>query len=250
MKNFLSSIFTLTFLTSTALTSTACLKTKEQTRNPHKTEIIEVNTSSKTPKRPNPAQTAQTAQTEDIKKEIQKTRTTQAIKNTKQEKTLKEKRKAMSDSNTLNIQLKDGTVKVKLRPDLAPKHVERIKTLTEQGFYDGLKFHRVIDGFMAQTGDPNGDGTGGSELPDLKAEFSNAPFKRGVLGMARSQSPHSANSQFFIMFAESPHLNGQYTVFGEVTEGMDLVDKIKKGPSHLNGSVSNPDVMIKVTLGK
>ena len=106
MKNFLSSIFTLTFLTSTALTSTACLKTKEQTRNPHKTEIIEVNTSSKTPKRPNPAQTAQT---EDIKKEIQKTRTTQAIKNTKQEKTLKEKRKAMSDSNTLNIQLKDGT---------------------------------------------------------------------------------------------------------------------------------------------
>jgi peptidylprolyl isomerase len=160
----------------------------------------------------------------------------------------KEKKNTMSEANTLNIQLKDGTVKVKLRPDLAPKHVERIKTLTQQGFYDGLKFHRVIDGFMAQTGDPSGDGTGGSDLPDLPAEFSDEPFKRGVLGMARAQSPNSANSQFFIMFDDSPHLNGQYTVFGEVTEGMEYVDKIKKGPAHLNGSVDDPDVMVKVTL--
>ena len=201
----------------------SCLKSKESTKTEAKAKTEQVSTTD----------TGQTKVTE--------------VKKTEKE-PLKETKKTMSESNTLNIQLKDGNVIVKLRPDLAPKHVERIKLLTEQGFYDGLKFHRVIDGFMAQTGDPAGNGTGGSELPDLQAEFSDAPFKRGVLGMARAQSPHSANSQFFIMFAEATHLNGQYTVFGEVTEGMDLVDKIKKGPAHLNGAVDEPDVMVKVTL--
>ena len=157
----------------------------------------------------------------------------------------------MENLNTMNIELKNGTVKVKLRPDLAPNHVKRVKELTQGGFYNGLKFHRVIEDFMAQTGDPRGDGTGGSELPDLKAEFTDTPFKRGTLGMARSQNPDSANSQFFIMFDEAPHLNGQYTVFGEVTEGMDLVDKIKKGPASENGSVPAPaDTMVKVTLSE
>lgn len=167
------------------------------------------------------------------------------------QKTTKKEPKLMENLNTMNIELKDGTVKVKLRPDLAPNHVKRVKELTQGGFYNGLKFHRVIDGFMAQTGDPRGDGTGGSELPDLKAEFTDTSFKRGTLGMARSQNPDSANSQFFIMFAEAPHLNGQYTVFGEVTEGMDLVDKIKKGPASENGTVPAPaDTMVKVTLSE
>ncbi|MEL6947721.1 MAG: peptidylprolyl isomerase, partial [Pseudomonadota bacterium] len=112
-------------------------------------------------------------------------------------------------SNTLVLRLKSGDVKIRLRPDLAPAHVERVTKLANEGFYDGLKFHRVIEGFMAQTGDPKGDGTGGSSLPDLRAEFNNAPFVRGVLGMARSMSPNSANSQFFIMFAAAPHLNNQ-----------------------------------------
>lgn len=150
--------------------------------------------------------------------------------------------------NTLYLDLKDGRVTIRLRPDLAPKHVERIKALTKQGFYNGLKFHRVIDGFMAQTGDPKGDGTGGSPLPNLPAEFTPTPFKRGVLGMARSQNPNSANSQFFIVFAESPWLNNQYTVFGEVVSGMEAVDKIKKGEKAQNGSVAEPDVIVKMQL--
>lgn len=148
-------------------------------------------------------------------------------------------------SDTLMLQLKDGTVEIKLRPDLAPKHVEQITTLANQGFYDGIVFHRVIDGFMAQSGDPTGTGTGGSDLPDLKAEFSNVPFTRGVVGMARSQNPNSGNSQFFIMFASSPNLNGQYTVWGEVTQGMEFVDSIKKGGGR-NGIVSGPDKIIKM----
>ena len=123
---------------------------------------------------------------------------------------------ALDPENTLNIQLKDGTVVIELLSDVAPLHVARIKELTRDGFYNGIKFHRVIDGFMAQTGDPRGDGTGGSSLPDLPAEFSNVPFERGTLGMARAQNPNSANSQFFIMFAEGSFLNGQYTVFGQV----------------------------------
>lgn len=153
---------------------------------------------------------------------------------------------AYAASDTLLLQLKDGTVEIKLFPNLAPKHVERITTLANQGFYDGVVFHRVIEGFMAQTGDPTGTGRGGSDLPDLPAEFSSKPFDRGILGMARSQSPNSANSQFFIMFAEGHFLNSQYTVFGEVVSGMELVDAIKKGDRNQNGQVSNPDKIIKM----
>ncbi len=145
--------------------------------------------------------------------------------------------------NILYLDLKDGRVTIALRPDLAPKHVEQIKALTKQGFYDGIVFHRVIEGFMAQTGDPTGTGMGGSKLPNIPAEFSSAPFKRGTLGMARSSQPNSANSQFFICFREASFLNGQYTVFGEVTSGMDLVDKIKRGEPP-----SNPDKIIKMSL--
>lgn len=166
---------------------------------------------------------------------------------------------AQDDANTMIITLKDGDVTVKLRPDLAPKHVEQIKTLAKRGDYDNVVFHRVIDGFMAQTGDvefgdaedgytPNRAGTGGSDLPDLPAEFSDTPYVRGVVGMARAQDPNSANSQFFIMFTEYPSLNGAYTVVGEVTGGMDLVDKIKKGNAAANGVVENPDRMIKVRI--
>ena len=132
-------------------------------------------------------------------------------------------------ANTVDMQLKDGRVVIRLRPDLAPKHVERIKALTKRGFYNGLVFHRVIEGFMAQTGDPTGTGMGGSDLPNLPAEFSSAPFKRGTLGMARASSPNSANSQFFICFGPASFLDGQYTVFGEVVSGMEFVDKIKRG---------------------
>lgn len=151
--------------------------------------------------------------------------------------------------NTMLITLKDGVVTIRLRPDLAPKHVEQIKTLVRQKFYDGIVFHRVIAGFMAQTGDPTGTGTGRSPLPNLPAEFSNAAFLRGTLGMARGGDPNSANSQFFICFRDTPHLNGQYTVFGEVVKGMDLVDKIKKSDGNSSGMVTNPDKMIKVRLG-
>jgi peptidylprolyl isomerase len=150
--------------------------------------------------------------------------------------------------NTLILTTKDGDIVIALRPDLAPKHVERIKQLAREGFYDGVVFHRVIDGFMAQSGDPTGTGTGGSKYPDLPAEFSKEPFKRGTLGMARTQDPNSANSQFFIMFAPAPHLNGQYTVFGEVVSGMDVVDKIKKGDQARNGMVDGPDKIIKAKI--
>lgn len=149
--------------------------------------------------------------------------------------------------NTIYLDLKDGRVTIKLRPDLAPKHVEQIKALTKQGFYDGIVFHRVIDGFMAQTGDPTGTGRGGSDLPDLPAEFSDEPFARGILGMARSQDPNSANSQFFIMFDQGDFLNGQYTVFGEVVEGMEIIDKIKRGTGQ-NGMVDGPDKIVKMQL--
>ncbi len=158
---------------------------------------------------------------------------------------------AKPDPNTtLVIQLKTGRVLIALRPDLAPKHAERFKVLAARGFYDGVVFHRVIEGFMAQTGDPQGTGMGGSDLPNLPAEFSQEPFVRGVVGMARSQSPNSANSQFFIMFTQYPSLNGQYTVVGKVIEGMEHVDKIRRGDPNTNGSVANPDKMIKVRLLK
>ncbi len=150
--------------------------------------------------------------------------------------------------NTLVMELKSGKVLIELFPDIAPKHVERLKTLARQGFYDGLLFHRVIPGFMAQTGDPRGDGTGGSDLPDLPAEFSSYPYKRGTLGMARSNRVDSANSQFFITFDNADFLNGKYTVFGKVVDGMDNVDKIKMGTSTNNGAVTNPDKIISLRV--
>ena len=154
----------------------------------------------------------------------------------------------MSDDNTLYMDLVSGRVTIELFPDLAPKHVERVKTLAAEGFYDGTPFHRVIEGFMAQGGDPTGTGTGGSHLPDLPAEFTNERgFRRGTVGAARTQNPNSANSQFYIMFAPAPHLDGQYTIWGQVTEGMEHIDAIKRG-SGGSGSVSNPDKIVKMHL--
>jgi cyclophilin family peptidyl-prolyl cis-trans isomerase len=149
----------------------------------------------------------------------------------------------------LILDLKDGPVKIKLRPDLAPNHVERIKTLAGSGFYDGVVFHRVIPGFMAQTGDPTGTGSGGSDLPDLKAEFSNEKHRRGTVSAARSGNPNSANSQFYICFDDAPWLDKQYSAWGEVVEGMDNVDKIKKGGEHNNGAISGePDKILKARI--
>jgi peptidylprolyl isomerase len=150
---------------------------------------------------------------------------------------------APDPQNTLVIELKTGKVLIKLRPDLAPKHVERAKVLAKQGFYNGLKFHRVIDGFMAQTGDPQGTGMGGSKLPDLPAEFTKEVYKRGSIGAARTQDPNSANSQFFICYDGCRPLTGQYTLWGEVIEGMEHVDKIARGEPP-----PRPDMMIKVYL--
>ena len=157
---------------------------------------------------------------------------------------------AQAGENTVNLETKDGKVTIELRPEIAPKHVKQLKTLISQGFYDGLKFHRVIDGFMVQTGDPKGNGTGGSSLPNIPAEFSSAPFKRGTVGMARSGDPNSANSQFFICLGDSEFLNNNYTVVGVVTSGMDVIDKIKKGSKSNNGSVQDPDRIVKMTLAK
>ncbi len=153
---------------------------------------------------------------------------------------------AQNKDNSVYLDTKDGRITIDLRPDLAPKHVAQIKTLIKRGFYDGVVFHRVIDGFMAQTGDPTGTGTGKSDLPNIPAEFSKEPFKRGTIGMARSSSPDSANSQFFIMFAEGSFLNNNYTVVGQVSKGMEIVDKIKKGDKASNGSVSEPDKILKM----
>ena len=155
----------------------------------------------------------------------------------------------LDPQNTLPIDTKYGRIVVKLRPDLAPKHVERIKTLARDKFYDNVPFHRVIAGFMAQTGDgERGDGTGGSKYPNLPAEFTGTPFVRGVVGMARAQDPNSANSQFFIMYGDGSFLNGKYTVVGQVASGMDVVDKIKKGPEAQNGAVTDPDRMLRVQV--
>jgi len=146
--------------------------------------------------------------------------------------------------NTIVIDTNKGRIVVKLRPDLAPQHAERIKLLAREGYYNNVPFHRVIDGFMAQTGDgKNFNGTGGSKYPDLAAEFTPTPFKRGIVGMARAQSPNSANSQFFIMYADGSFLNGKYTVVGEVVSGMDVVDKLKRGEP-----VPDPDKMLKVQV--
>lgn len=150
----------------------------------------------------------------------------------------------LDKQNAIVIDTTKGRIVIKLRPDLAPQHAERIKQLARDGYYNNVPFHRVIDGFMAQTGDgKNFDGTGGSKYPNLKAEFTNTPFKRGVVGMARASSPDSANSQFFIMFADGSFLNGKYTVVGEVVSGMDVVDKLKRGEP-----VSDPDKMLKVQV--
>jgi peptidylprolyl isomerase len=149
-------------------------------------------------------------------------------------------------SDYLILDLKDGPVKIKLRADLAPNHVARIKELTGQGFYDGVVFHRVIPGFMAQTGDPTGTGMGGSDLPNIPAEFSKETFKRGTVGMARSSDPDSANSQFFICLGDASFLDGHYTIVGEVVSGMGVVDKIKAGTKANNGKVDQPDKMESV----
>ena len=150
----------------------------------------------------------------------------------------------MADNdNTLILETTKGKVVIALRPDLAPKHVERIKTLVREGFYDGIAFHRVIDGFMAQTGCPNGTGTGGSSYPNLPAEFNAEPHVRGTVSAARAQNPNSANSQFFICFDDARFLDKQYTVWGKVTEGMEFVDKIKRGEP-----VRDPDKIVKSTL--
>tara|TARA_B100000963_G_scaffold324995_1_gene310908 strand:- start:7 stop:558 length:552 start_codon:yes stop_codon:yes gene_type:complete len=161
-----------------------------------------------------------------------------------------------AEENIMILKLKDGEVKIELFPDVAPGHVKRVKELANSGKYNGVVFHRVIDGFMAQTGDVqfgNSDskefnlsraGMGGSDLPDLKAEFNNLPHERGTLSMARSQNPDSANSQFFICFQPAPFLDRQYTVFGKVVSGMEFVDKIKKGDSNNNGAVTDPDKII------
>ena len=155
---------------------------------------------------------------------------------------------AETPTNTVDLKTKNGDVIIKLRPDLAPKHVKQFQTLVAQHFYDGLKFHRVIPGFMAQTGDPTGTGSGRSDLPNVDAEFNGTPFKRGIVGMARAGDPNSANSQFFIVTKDSGFLDGQYTAFGEVVSGMDVVDKIKAGAEANNGMVTNPDKIISMKM--
>lgn len=157
--------------------------------------------------------------------------------------TIKGANAEIDPENTLYLDLKDGRVTIKLMPDIAPNHVERVKTLTRDGFYDGIVFHRVIDGFMAQTGDPTGTGTGGSDLPDLDAEFNDYNFGRGTIGAARSASPNSANSQWFICFDDCSFLNGQYTVWGQVVDGMDHVDAITRGEPP-----ANPDKIVKLQV--
>ena len=150
-------------------------------------------------------------------------------------------------ADQIMLETSKGPVTIELRPDLAPTHVERIKKLTNEGFYDGIVFHRVIDGFMAQTGDPTGTGSGGSSEPDLKAEFSNEKHVRGTCSMARTANPDSANSQFFICFEDAPWLDGQYTVWGQVVDGMDNVDQLKKGAGS-GGTVTDPDKIVSMKV--
>ncbi len=157
-------------------------------------------------------------------------------------------RAAEDADNTVVLTTKHGKVVIRLRPDWAPKHVAQIKTLVKRKFYDGIVFHRVIPGFMAQSGDPTGTGSGGSDLPNLPAEFNQTHFTRGVLGMARSSAPDSANSQFFICFDDAGFLDGQYTAFGEVVSGMDIVDQIKAGTKDNNGAVTNPDKIVTMRM--
>lgn len=156
----------------------------------------------------------------------------------------------LDKANAIVIDSTKGRIVFKLRPDIAPQHAERIKLLAREGYYNNVPFHRVMDGFMAQTGDgKNFNGTGGSKYPNLKAEFSQVPYKRGVVGMARAGDPDSANSQFFIMFADGSSLNGKYTVIGDVVSGMDVVDKLKKAPpGSASGAVTDPDKMVTVRV--
>ncbi|MDD9911797.1 MAG: peptidylprolyl isomerase [Alphaproteobacteria bacterium] len=155
---------------------------------------------------------------------------------------------AMDLENTLYLELKDGTVTIEMFPEAAPNHVARIKELTREGYYNGKLWHRVIGGFMAQTGSPKGNGIGGSDKPDLEAEFNDIKHERGIVSMARTNNPDSANAQFFIMLAPSRHLDGQYTVWGRVVDGMDLVDNIKKGDQYDNGSVTDPDEIVSMKV--
>jgi len=152
-----------------------------------------------------------------------------------------------NDDNILLLELKNGLVTIQMKPEVAPNHVSRIKELVRQGFYDGLTFHRVIDGFMAQTGDPEGNGTGGSGQ-NIDAEFNNERHIRGTLSMARARDPNSADSQFFICFDNAPHLNGQYTVWGQVTDGMEFVDSIKKGEGNNGAVIGEPDKIISMKI--
>lgn len=155
---------------------------------------------------------------------------------------------AATPENTLYLDLKDGRVTIEMFEDKAPGHIERIKELVREGYYDGKLWHRVIDGFMAQTGSPNGDGVGGSDKPDLKAEFNDVKHVRGVVSMARTSNPNSANAQFFIMLDDAPHLDRQYTAWGRVIDGMEHVDALKKGDQYDNGSVEDPDTIVKATI--
>ncbi len=156
---------------------------------------------------------------------------------------------AASQKDVVHLYTKHGMVTIQLRPDLAPKTVKQIETLTKQGFYNGLKFHRVIEGFMAQNGDTTGTGAGGSKLPNVPAEFNKTNFGRGSVGMARTSDPNSGNSQFFICFADASFLDGKYTNFGQVTHGMKVVDQIKKGESG-SGTVADPDIIVKMVMAQ
>ena len=154
---------------------------------------------------------------------------------------------ANANENILLLELKDGVVTIEMKPEVAPNHVKRIKELVNDGFYDGIKFHRVIAGFMAQTGDPLGNGTGGSGQ-NIKAEFNNERHLRGTLSMARAQDPNSADSQFFICLEDAPHLNGQYTVWGQVIDGMEYVDNIKKGEGNNGAIIGEPDIIVSMKM--
>ena len=154
----------------------------------------------------------------------------------------------LDPENTIYLDLEYGRVVIQLRPDLAPGHVQRFKELARAGFYDGLVWHRVIEGFMAQTGDPAGDGTVGSDLPNLQAEFNSADHVRGALSMARASDINSANSQFYVVLDHAPHLNGQYTYFGQVVEGMEFIDQIRKGNPARNGTVTYPDRIVQMQV--
>ncbi|WP_052341360.1 peptidylprolyl isomerase [Salinarimonas rosea] len=156
---------------------------------------------------------------------------------------------AAAQENTLVMETPHGEVVIELRPDLAPQHAERLRTLTSRGFYDDVPFHRVITNFMAQTGDPTGTGTGGSDLPDIEAEFTNTPFRRGSIGMARTQDPNSANSQFFIVYDRAEWLDGQYTYVGDVVSGMEAIDALAKGVGQ-SGMVPDPDRIVSMRVGK